>query len=65
METRKELALKEIEELPDELLDELMNYVQFLKMKLSQEKLETLILSESSLKKDWLKVEEEEAWQDL
>ncbi len=65
MEAKKELVLKEIEELPDALIDELLNYVQFLKMKLGQEKLETLMLSESALKKDWLKAEEEEAWQDL
>ena len=65
MAATKELILKEIEELPDVLMEELMNYVHFLKMKLAQEKLETLILSESALKKDWLKAEEEAAWQDL
>jgi hypothetical protein len=65
MEARKELILREIEELPDILIDELINYVQFLKAKLAHDKLETMILSESALKKDWLKAEEEEAWQDL
>ena len=65
MAATKELILKEIEELPDTLIEELLNYVHFLKMKLAQEKLETLILSESALKKDWLKAEEEAAWQDL
>lgn len=30
-----------------------------------RQKLETLLLSESALKKDWLRTEEEEAWQDL
>ena len=65
MEARKELVLREIEDLPDVLLEEVLDYVQFLKMKLSREKLETLILSESSLEKDWLRTEEEKAWQDL
>jgi len=65
MAATKELIVKEIEELPDALMEELLNYVHFLKMKLAQEKLETLILSESALKKDWLKAEEEAAWQDL
>jgi len=65
MEARKELVLREIEDLPDVLLEEVLDYVQFLKMRLSREKLETLILSESSLEKDWLRTEEEEAWQDL
>ena len=52
MEARKELVLREIEDLPDVLLEEVLDYVQFLKMKLSREKLETSILSESSLEKD-------------
>ncbi|WP_457627373.1 DUF2281 domain-containing protein [Persephonella sp.] len=32
---------------------------------LSKEKLETAILSEASLKEDWLSPEEDEAWKDL
>jgi hypothetical protein len=44
---------------------ELQNYVQSLKIKLSKKKLEILILSESSLSKDWLKAEEDEAWKGL
>ena len=65
MEAKKELILKEIEDMPDTFIEEVLDFIQFLKMKLSQEKLETLILSESSLKKDWPKAEEDEAWQDL
>lgn len=37
----------------------------FLKTKALKEKLETAIASESSLKKDWLREEEDKAWQDL
>ena len=65
MGANKELILKEIEDMPDVFTEEVLHFIRFLKMKLSQEKLETSILSESSLKKDWLKAEEEEAWQDL
>jgi hypothetical protein len=65
METKKELILKEIEDMPDIFIEELLDFVQFLKMKGTREKLGAMILSESSLKKDWLKAEEEEAWQDL
>jgi len=64
MDTR-EVVLNEIEDLPDTLIEELLDYVQFLKMKLSREKLDVLILSESVLAKDWLKAEEEEAWRNL
>ena len=38
---------------------------QFLKTKYQQEQLEISILSESSLQKDWLQPEEDEAWQNL
>ena len=56
MKTRKKPISKE---------DELINYVQLLKGKLAHDRLETIILSESALKKDWLKAEEQKAWQDL
>jgi len=65
MNAKKDLLLKEIENMPDVFIEEILDYVQFLKMKLSKEKLGILILSESSLSKDWLKAEEDEAWQDL
>jgi len=47
------------------LLEEVLDFVRFLKSKCAQEKLETSLLSESSLKKDWLSPEEEKAWQHL
>ena len=65
MEAKKELILKEIEDMSDTLIEEVWDFVQLLKMRLSQGKLETATLSESSLEKDWLKGEEEEAWQGL
>ena len=37
----------------------------FLKTKIIKERLDTAIASESSLRKDWLKPEEDEAWQNL
>ncbi len=62
---KKELIAKEIEQVPEPLLEEVLDFVRFLKSKRMQEKLETSLLSESSLKKDWLRSEEEEAWRDL
>jgi len=47
--TVKELIIKKIEKLPE-------RYVQ--------ERMATAIASETSLKKDWLKPEEDLAWQD-
>ncbi len=61
----KELLINEIELTSEPLLDEVLDFVRFLKIKTSRETLFTAIASESSLKKDWLKPEEDEAWQNL
>ena len=63
--SKKELLIHEIEQVPDFLLDEVIDFVHFLKTKAITEKLDTAIASESSLKKDWLKPEEDKAWQNL
>ena len=61
----KEFLHQEIEQLPELLLPEVLKFIQYLKYKHQQEKLETALLSESTLAKDWLTPEEDEAWQDL
>ncbi len=61
----KQLIAKEIAQVPEPLLEEVLDFVRFLKSKRAQEKLETSLLSESSLKKDWLRPEEEKAWRHL
>jgi len=60
-----ELFLKEIQNLPEHLKDELLDYIQYLKGKAAKEKYDLALMSESSLQKDWLKPEEDEAWNDL
>ncbi len=62
---KKRLIAKEIEHVPEPLLEEVLDFVRFLKSKRAAEKLETALLSESTLKKDWLRPEEDEAWGDL
>lgn len=62
----KEQIVQQLENIPEPLLNEVLDFIQFLKYKhLSQENLETALLSESALQKDWLNPEEDEAWQDL
>jgi len=61
----KELLLKEIERVPEERLVELLDFTLFLEAKALQEGVGTAIASETSLMKDWLRPEEDEAWQDL
>jgi len=61
----KDLLINEIEEVPEPLLTEVLDFVHFLKTKILREKRDIAIMSESSLGKDWLQPEEDEAWQSL
>lgn len=63
--SKKEILINEIEQVPEPYLDEVLDFVLFLKSKIIREKLDISIASESSLKKDWLLPEEDEAWQGL
>ena len=59
------MLIQEIETVPEPLLDEVMDFVKFVKAKSIREGMYPAIASESSLKKDWLCAEEDEAWGDL
>ena len=62
----REQVLKEIAEIPDATLPEVLNFLQSRKLKhIPPEKLGISLLSESILAKDWLTPEEDEAWKDL
>lgn len=63
--SKKEMLINEIEQVPESFLDEVLDFVQFLKTKIIKERLDAAVASESSLKKDWLKPEEDKAWQNL
>ena len=56
---------QEIDKMPDFLIREIIDYVDFLKIKYRRQKMAISLLSESSLAKDWLSTEEEKAWEDL
>jgi hypothetical protein len=64
MSTR-ELLISEIEKAPEPILTEVLDFVHFLKAKSVREKLDIAIVSESSLSEDWLRPEEDKAWQNL
>ena len=64
MSTR-DLLLAELRGFPEPLLAEVVDFVRFLKAQRAQEHLETALLSELALAKDWLRPEEDEAWRDL
>lgn len=62
MSTREALS-EEIKKIPEDLLKELYEYLQFLKLK--AEKLDTHLASEDVLSRDWNSPEEDEAWKNL
>ncbi len=64
MNTKEQLK-NEIERTPEPLLSEVLDFLHFLKVKSVRDKLDTAVMSESSLRKDWLNPEEDEAWQSL
>ena len=61
----KELIAREIENIPEPYLIEILDFIRFLKTKALEQKMELAFVSEASLKKDWLKQDEDEAWKDL
>jgi hypothetical protein len=63
--SKKELLLREIEEIPEPVLDQLIDFAQFLKSRTLNERLYPALASEAVLQRDWLSPEEDEAWRDL
>jgi hypothetical protein len=63
--TTKELLIREIDQTPGPVLEEVLDFLHFLKARSGKESRNTALASESSLRKDWLRPEEDEAWQDL
>ena len=61
----KEAIAHEIEQVPEPLLEQVLEFLLSFKSQYQQEKLEITMMSESSLAKDWLSPEEDEAWQNL
>jgi hypothetical protein len=61
----KELIYKKIENVPEPYRVEILDFIRFLETKTVEEKTALALASETSLKKDWLKPEEDEAWKDL
>lgn len=63
--TIKEKLVHEIEDLPEPVIDEVMDFVQFLKRKKGLSPSEPMLLSEETLKKEWMNDAEDEAWRNL
>ncbi len=67
MGVTKEKLREELNDVPDEMLSELYNFMKYLKYKTSRkhEGMYTAYASEAVLKREWEKPEEDEAWSNL
>jgi hypothetical protein len=63
--TDRAVLLREIETLPADALDEVVSFVAWIKYRKLSQVSETMLLSETSLSKDWDTPEEDEAWAGL
>ena len=61
----QELIEKEVASLPEPLQREVYDFVRFLRVKAEDESFNGLLLSESTLAKDWNTPEEDAAWANL
>lgn len=64
MSPRQQL-LREIEQMPDILMQEVLEFVRFIRARALRSGNELAIASEKVLARDWLKPEEDEVWRDL
>jgi hypothetical protein len=63
--TLNQLIMHEMSNLPPKYKRQILDFIGFLKLRKLKERKETALLSESALKKDWDRPEEDETWKDL
>lgn len=61
----KEKIINELDVFKEKELTEILDYIEFLKVKYTKRVSDITLASEEILKKDWLSQEEDEAWADL
>lgn len=61
----KEQIAAEVAGVPEPLLGEVLDFVRFIRSRNESERLESAMASQSALAKDWLRPEEDQAWQTL
>ena len=63
--TKRAVLLQEIETLPAVCIDEVVDFVAFIKQRKLSQIPETMLMTEAALSKDWNTPEEDEAWSNL
>ena len=65
MTPQEKSIMSELRGLPKECTGEVIDFIRYLKEKRKKARTETILISESSLARDWLKPSEDKAWQNL
>jgi hypothetical protein len=63
--TNKERLITVLQNVPDDFLQKILDFAQYLQWKRQPEAREAALLSQAALAQDWLSEAEDEAWQDL
>jgi hypothetical protein len=63
--TTREQLLRELQEAPEQVIEELLEYLRLARLKPGRERFDTARASEPVLGRDWLRPEEDAAWNDL
>jgi hypothetical protein len=63
--TNKERLITVLQNVPDDFLQKILDFAQYLQWKRQPEAREATLLSQAALAQDWLSKAEDEAWQDL
>ena len=61
---KQEDILRELKQLPKDTMDEILDFIKFLKLR-DSDATDAYISGEKSSEEDWLEPEEDKAWQDL
>ena len=65
MTAKAQLLMREIESLPADYLEEIMDFIEYIKQKRLNIIPETMLMSEQALARDWNTAEEDAAWANL
>jgi len=62
---KAQLLMREIESLPADYLEEIMDFIEYIKQKRLNIIPETMLMSEQALARDWNTAKEDAAWANL
>ena len=61
---KQEEILRELKQFPEDTMDEILDFIKFLKLR-DSDAADVYVPGADSLEEDWLEPEEDKAWQDI